>query len=295
MSSCELDRITRTVPANVGAGVTDVVVGPAEIAEVDVVLWAASFAEERFASLGQQPLEDARIYVSYDPGDELPGGTQADRTFGNQPSVIIDGDSWHSKFTIAHELGHQQTIAAQHASFGPGDIDYCYDPRAHPAAQVACSPNHAMDSHEWQAAAAVEGIAHWYAVSVWHDVDLVECQGCRAGVRYVRPSAADRAQTYAVPREAPLCTAAGAPRCPPGVGNEWDWLSAFRLFRLDAASTPSFRSMLTMISAAYATGDWHTNVATDAFWTSFDEAMVEHLGPDHAAWQAAAVRMELDR
>jgi hypothetical protein len=79
------------------------------------------------------------------------------------------------------------------------------------------------------------------------------------------------------------------------VGNEWDWLSAFRLFRLDAPTTPSFRTMLTMLSAFYASGNWNANLATDAFWIGLDQTMAGHLGTDHAAWQAAAMQMELDR
>lgn len=298
MMDCDLVPTTRTVPANMATGVTEVVLEPIIIGgveEIDLVFWAATFAEERFASLGQQPLDDTRIYVGYDPQDVLPGVTQADRTFGNQPSVIVAGDSWHSKFTVAHELGHQQTIAVAQASFGPGDLDYCYDPTIYPLAPAGCSPNHTMTSHEWQAAAAVEGMAHWYAASTWNDVDLVECQNCQVGVRYVKPSAPDQAQSYAIPRETSLCTTLDEPQCPAGVGNEWDWASAFRLFRLDAPRTPSLRTMFTMLSAFYATGNWNANLATDAFWTGLDQAMAGHLGANHTAWQVAATQMELDR
>lgn len=292
MGDCELEVLRARVPADV-AGVTSVIVTGADLREVDFALWCASFAEERFASIGEQPLDDARIYVSYDALDILPGDTQADRTFGNQPSVILHGDTWHSKHTIAHELGHQQTIIAAHPSFGEADLDYCHDPALHPAAPSGCPPNHSMESHEWQATAAIEGIGHWYAVSVWNDVDLVECQNCQPGVRYVSPSSASDARWFRVPRGEPLCTAVGEPPCLAGVGNEWDWLSAFRLFRLSAA--PSFRTMLTMLSAVYATGAWSPQAADASFWTSFDQAMIPHLGPNHAAWRAAAETMDLDR
>lgn len=292
MASCVLEISDRSVPASVAAGVTDIVLVEEELERVDGILWATSFAEERFSSIGEQPLDDTRIYVSYDAQNLLPGATQADRTFGNQPSVVIDGDGWHSKFTIAHELGHQQTIGAGNPSFGPSDIDYCHDPAVYPATSEGCPSNHTMESHEWQAAALIEGIAHWYAVATWNDVDLVECQNCQSGVRYVAPSAADDAKGYIVPRQTPLCAAANNP-CPAGVGNEWDWLSAFRLFRLQAA--PSFRTMFRMASAAYVAGNWPVNSPDDAFWLALDQAMAAHLGPDHAAWLAAADAMELDR
>jgi hypothetical protein len=295
MTGCDLLPAARTLPANMATGITEVVIELLDTEEIDLLFWAATFAEERFASQGEQPLDNARIYVGYDPQNVLPGATQADRTFGNQPSVVIDGDSWHSKFTIAHELGHQQTISASQASFGSADLDYCYDPNVYPVAPAGCPSNHTFDSHEWQAAAAVEGIAHWYAVSVWNDVDLVECENCLAGTRYVQPLAADDARAYIVPRDTALCTDLDVPQCPAGVGNEWDWLSALRLFRLGAPATPSFRTMFRMLSVFYASGTWNANLATDAFWTGLDQTMAAQLGANHAAWQAAAMQMELDR
>jgi hypothetical protein len=80
MSSCNLDIALETLPANMATGTTVVVVEPIFIEDIDLAFWVASFAEERFASLGEQPLNDTRIYVSYDPLDVLPGATQADRT-----------------------------------------------------------------------------------------------------------------------------------------------------------------------------------------------------------------------
>ena len=295
MMGCSLLPKARIVPANLGAGVTDVIVPANEVDPLDGVMWAATFAEERFASQNEQPLDDTRIYVSHDEAMLLPGKTQADRTFGNQPSVIIQGNAWHSKFTVAHEYGHQQTILAANPSFGRDDLDYCYDAMLYPMSAYGCTPNHSVDGHEWQAVAAVEGFAHWYSVSAWNDVDLVECPNCQPGVRYVSPSSATEASTYAVPRGAPLCSATGEPQCPAGVGNEWDWLSALRLFRLQAPMPPSFRIMLEMLSATYAAGSWPTHAADASFWEAVDLAMVDHLGPHYTAWHDAATQMELDR
>lgn len=295
MEKCTLLSDTRVQPADLATGVTNVVVPWSEVVPMDGVMWAASFAEERFASLGEQPLDNTRIYVSHDELDVLPGATQADRTFGNQASVVIEGSSWQSKNVIAHEYGHQQTIGASNPSFGPADLDYCYDATLYPASGAGCMGDHALRSHEWQAAAATEGIAHWYAVSVWNDVDLVECPSCQSGVYYVSPRSSTEASTYAVPRGSPRCTEPFEPQCPAGVGNEWDWLSAFRLFRLQAADTPSFRSMFRMLSATFAAGPWPRNAADDSFFVAFDQTMAVHLGPSHAAWQAAASEMELAR
>lgn len=286
--------IFRTLPANMVTGVTDVVIPTVDALAIDYVFWSTSFAEERFASMGQQPLTNARVYVSYDPTDILPGDTQADRTFGNQPSVIIDAESWHSKFTIAHELGHQQTLVASSPTFGYEHLDYCYDPAVYPAVPADCPPNHTLTSYEWQAAAAVEGAAHWYAVAVWNDLDIVDCPACQPGVRYVSPTAPDQAQTYAIPRETAWCDTIGEAPCPAGVGSEWDWASAFRLFH-QSDSAPSLRSTLTMLSAAFATGNWVANGASDSFWQSFDQAMVGHLGAEYPGWVDASLQMELNR
>lgn len=280
---CKLERYSKRVPS--GAGVTNVIIEPSTAKEVDVILWSTSFAEERFSSIGEQPLEETRLYVGYDPAHLLPGETQADRTFGRQPSVVVSGKAWHSKFTIAHEYGHLQTMIALQP-FSPDDLDYCY-----PATNPCMDGGHTVRSHEWQAAAAIEGIASWYSVAAWNDVDIVECQNCQPGVRYVSPSSHVDASTYVVPHNRSIC---GTEMCPAGVGNEWDWLSAFRLFRLSPAA-PGFRSMLTMLSAAYETGGWTENGASKAFWLNLDQAMAAHLGNGLGEWRAAAAQMELDR
>ena len=293
--TCAFEQLRQTVPPDRVSGMTAVHVSSLQVQPTDAVLWAAAFAEDRFAAMGEQPLHDTRIYLGHDPYGVLPGRTQADRTFGNQPSVIIEGRSWHSKFTVAHEYGHQQTINAANPGFGPDDLDYCYDPTSYPASVADCPHIHTMTSHEWQAAAAIEGIASWYAVSTWNDVDLVECPNCQPGVRYVSPRSATEASTYAVPRTTALCTALGEPQCPPGVGNEWDWLSALRMFRLQAPTTPSFHTMLTMLSATFAAGNWSPRSPDGSFWAAFDQTMALHLGANHPAWQNAAMQMELDR
>lgn len=284
------------IPADPG-GQTDVVIpqNNVDIVPIDWPLWAITFAEDRFAALGEQPVENTRFYVGYDAANVLPGITQADRTFGNQPSVVIGGDSYHNKFTAAHEYGHQQTIAALHSSFGPSDLDYCYDPATYPSPPNSCNSNHTLSSSEWQAAAAIEGFAHWYATSTWHDVDDVECGGCMNRTGYVVVTDATSAVSYDIPRGTPICPAVLGDPCPAGVSNEHDWVSALRTFRLDAATTPDFRTMLTMLGAYYASGGWVTADASDAFWTAFDQLMLGHLGPSYGDWHAAAQTWRLDR
>lgn len=279
------------------AGQTDVVIPSdhPDLLPVDLPLWAITFAEDRFAALGEQPLVDTRVYLGYDAANVLPGVTQADRTFGNQPSVIISGDSYHGKFAATHEYAHQQTIAAAQPSFGPADLDYCYDPAAYPAIPNGCPSNHLMFSSEWQGAAAIEGLAHWYATATWHDVDDEECDNCMNRTAFVRITDATTAVAYDIPRGHPVCPAAVQDPCPAGVGNEHDWASALRRYRLDAAATPGFRSMFTMLVAYFETGAWVAADPSDAFWGGFQHAMAGHLGSGHADWQAAAQAWRLDR
>jgi hypothetical protein len=283
---CTAGQRTQILPADTTSGVTSVVAqaNSLQVKSMDATMWSASFAEERLASMGEQPLTNTRVYLGRDFGNFLHDWTQADRTFGNQPSVLIDKESWRSKFTVAHEYGHTQTMIALQPTFAKTDLNYCYD---------AC--DHWMISYEWQAAASMEGIANWYSVSVWNDVDLVECDACEIDVYYVNPSGPASASEHRVPRITPRCTEPGSPPCPPGVGNEWDWMSAFRIFRLTAPTLPSFRTMLTMLSAAYDEGGWTPSSPDAAFWTNFDQAMVDHLGTNYDSWRAAAAQMELDR
>lgn len=263
---------------------------------VDLPFWAITFAEDRFAALGEQPLDDTRIYVGYDEANVLPGLTQADFTFGNHPSVVIGGDSWHGKFVATHEYGHQQTMAAHHPGFGPADLNYCYDPATYPTTPNDCAPNHLLFSSEWQGAAAIEGFAHWYAASSWHDVDDEEClPGCAIRTNYISISGPTMATAFDIPRASPTCPVNVEDPCPAGVGNEHNWVSALRVFRLNAVATPDFRTMFTMIETFYGTGGWVAADPSDAFWVGFDQTMVSHLGPGYDDWLTAAETWRLDR
>lgn len=299
MTGCEFDiTIIPGVVPDPG-GVTNVVIPFGEalnVEPVDLPFWAVTFAEDRFAALGEQPLENTTVYVGYDEANVLPGLTQADRTFGNQPSVVIAGDSYHGKFVAAHEYGHQQTMAASQPSFGQQHLNYCYSSDTYPATDATCDePQHLAFSSEWQGAAALEGFAHWYSASTWHDVDDEECINCQNRTSFIHVAGESTATTYDVPRGQPFCPATIEDPCPAGVGTEHDWVSALRTYRLDAAITPGFRTMFTMLEAYYGTGNWVSADPSDAFWLGFDAAMTDHLGPGRTDWQAAAQAWRLDR
>lgn len=279
------------------SGETTVVIPflPPNARNVDLPFWAITFAEDRFAALGEQPLENTRVYVGYDEANVLPGVTQADYTFGNQPSVVIDGDSWHGKFVATHEYGHLQTMAAHHSGFGPADLNYCYDPATYPATGNECTPNHLLFSSEWQGAAAIEGFAHWYAASSWHDVDDEEClPSCSIRTSYVSISGPSMATAYEIPRGTPACGGTAEDLCPIGVSNEHDWVSALRVFRLSADTTPDFRTMFTMLEAFYGTGGWVAADPSEAFLEGFNQTMVGHLGAGYDVWLDAAAGAGVD-
>jgi hypothetical protein len=296
MTGCSFDiPVVVGVPADL-AGETNVVIPFTGVEPVDLPLWAVTFSEDRFAALGEQPLENTTFYVGYDEDNVLPGLTQADRTFGNQPSVVIAGNSYHGKFVAAHEYGHQQTMAASQPSFGRPDLNYCYSPDTYPAADNDCeNPQHLAFSSEWQGAAAIEGFAHWYSASAWHDVDDEECGNCLNRTSFIDIQGATMATTYDIPRDQPFCPATIEDPCPAGVNTEHDWVSALRIYRLNAGTTPDFRTIFTMLESYYDTGTWIAADPSDAFWLGFDDTMEEHLGAGYEDWVTAAQEWRLDR
>ncbi len=136
----------------------------------------------------------------------------------------------HSKFTLAHEWGHIQTILAT-TDVLASDIDYGYTPSMcsdDPESenyQPGCTPStqHAIDSLEYQSAASVEGFANWYAMSVWNDESQKQAV-------YIRPRSADTfLAIYYEGEYQPICA---EDHCPQGVANALDW--AFALWDLQA-------------------------------------------------------------
>jgi hypothetical protein len=165
-----------------------------------LVYWASAFSESRI-TMGVDAHLYARVLGSTDqgggqvlpcPSGYCPNGTtcetgplmfdhcrtktRANKNLGGHPTIdiaagAVDGvKSKYSgaptqKFTIAHELGHLQTLWVPGFDLLMSVVNYGW-----------CSVNpdgstHTVDSPEWQSAALVEGFADFYAVAVFNELE----------------------------------------------------------------------------------------------------------------------------
>jgi hypothetical protein len=84
--------------------------------------------------------------------------------------VHITGGHVDNKYVIAHEVGH----AMQWKKQGNADPNFNYD-STDETAQCEHSGSHGMVSVEYQSAAALEGMAHYFAASAFNDPSSSEC------------------------------------------------------------------------------------------------------------------------
>jgi hypothetical protein len=169
-----------------------------QLREELLVYWASAYAESRI-TMGIDAHLYARVLGSSDQGGgqvlPCPSGycphgttceagplmfdhcrpkTRANKNLGGHPTIdiaasAVDGAKYsgapEEKFTIAHELGHLQTIWVPGFDLKMSDINYGW-----------CSVNpgggdHRLDSPEWQSAALIEGFADFYAVAVFNQIE----------------------------------------------------------------------------------------------------------------------------
>jgi hypothetical protein len=296
----DLETLTATAVVDGTTRITTAGVGSGPLVASDLGLWSATFAEELFADQGQNPTSDSRIYLAADTsmsGDFLPDATQTDYTFGNQPSVLLEGPDINSKFIAAHEYGHTQTIMVGAPRVGLDDLPDDYDGQ----------DSHDWGSLEWQSVASTEGMASYYAVCVWHDVDAANPNNATsipAAIAFITPGSADDET------QNPISPVPGTDiidmiptvqcdvqSCPAGVANEWDWAVALSEFRRNAGSTPSFFVIFRMLREYYETGGWEPDGDTDPglFWDEFDDEMTSHLGSGYSDWASEAASWEIDQ
>jgi len=134
--------------------------------------WAMSFAEERRSYHAGQ-LFYGSIWAVGEPGLK---GAQANLLIGGRPTVTIKMPYTVAKLktTLAHECGHLQTlVSGMTGSLSLKYFDYCYPNHCTDAMGMDLVLNHSFDSPEWQGAAAAEGFAHFYGMSVWNETDGV--------------------------------------------------------------------------------------------------------------------------
>ena len=219
-----------------------------------LVFWAAAFSESR-VSMGLEAHLYARVLGAADvgggqfvacPSGYCPNGascetanppgfkhcrpkTRSNTDLGGHPTINIASDRVNGsalsgaperKFTIAHEIGHLQTMWVP----GIGNMDP-------PVNYEWCSVTsggggtHTSDSPEWQSAAMVEGFADFYATAVFNELG--------AGAWYRQEDIENDTQRYFAQCQASLDSLMAEGHCGlpgdatmcsnPGGSNETDW------------------------------------------------------------------------
>src|SRR5690606_4309915 len=138
-----------------------------DIGRIFGVHWVVAFSEERAPYNSSKTFYAARWDTQANTK-----GAQSDLLIGGRPTVSLRGTpSLEKKYTISHEYGHLQTLVTViPGALNHTHLDYCYPQNCALADDIGTLLNHTFDSVEWQSAAAAEGFAHFYAMSVWNDL-----------------------------------------------------------------------------------------------------------------------------
>lgn len=266
MQPCVLPRRYAGFETAQGAYVKETrVVATAEVGqqfrEELLVYWATAFSESR-VSMGVDAHIYARLLGSADQGGGqfvscqngfCPNGTSCEMNLDAAPymhcrpktrgttnvgghptldiaAIAVDGagnsGAPMEKFTIAHELGHVQTLWVAGFSAMMADVKYDW------CSANSVGVNHSHDSPEWQSAALVEGFGDFYAVAVFNELedgawlfdedvenDTKRFQAqCQASLDMLM-----KMGKCAQPGDATMCTDAGASNQIDWAGTLWDF------------------------------------------------------------------------
>lgn len=232
--------------------------------------------------------------------------TISNRVAGGQPTASIGGESFRSKFTVAHEFGHLKTLIAKTPTFSNANVDYCYgNPKN-------CSLTWVPDSPEWQSAAAIEGFADFFSMLVWNDAGGAPRDGVKAWASSQKSwrcrYAADPSEQGVpplpddcIPQNSGVTTIADSwhhqancdpINCPSGVAAASDW--AFALWDMRVLTSVPDGQLLDLLRLSYP---WPTNGENSAYW---DEFILDIAGPglsgnDLVAWLEFAHTRGIDR
>jgi hypothetical protein len=229
-----------------------------QLREELLVYWASAFSESRI-TMGVDANLYARVLGSADqgggqflpcPSGYCPNGTTCETTkqaafdhcrtktranghLGGHPTIdiaasAVDGakssGSPTQKFSIAHEMGHLQSLWVAGFDLVMSDVNYGW------CSADSLGNDHRVDSPEWQSAALIEGFADFYAVAVFNELEdgawykhgafeLVDVENDTMRFQAQCQSTLDdqmKAGKCAQPGDATMCTDAGA-------SNEMDW------------------------------------------------------------------------
>lgn len=164
--------------------------------------------------------------------------------------------------------------------FDGSDVDYTF--------MTPDVGQHTLTSPEWQAAATLEGFAHYYSLLVWWDPATPVAK--LLGPAMTPDLVARRADTEFHRRIDAACLQFDLDACPPGVATETDWMAA--LWNFSLATTPP-EDVLRLLGLAFP---WPVNGADDAYWLHFKDAIAGVLSPgEFDAFVAIAAEAGIDR
>jgi hypothetical protein len=281
-----------------------------------LIFWASTFSESR-ASMGL----DAHIYVRALGAADLGGGqflpcptghcpngtvcesrtppgydhcrpkTRSNTALGGHPTLDIaanvpDGmnnsGAPEQKFTIAHELGHAQTLWVTGLGGMTVDINYNW------CSLAGTSSTHTVNSPEWQSAAIVEGFADFYATAVfnrveegaWYEGEDVE-NDTRRYQANCQPSlnAMMMMGQCGQPGEATMCADLGG-------SNEIDWAGTLWDFTKVVGSTEMTEVLLLLSDALQLA--WDPGSTTLNAYNNLTQAVSQRFPANGADFNAAA-------
>lgn len=132
------------------------------------ILAAASYAMMRSnGGVSGQDFDFATMGCKYEPGYGCEYGTPAGNCECGGKLYIGDADL---KYVIVHEMGH----AVSEAANGWANNDKNYD-ADYGACYTAGNGGHGMNQKEWQSAAVVEGLGHYYAAQAFNNTSGADC------------------------------------------------------------------------------------------------------------------------
>lgn len=249
-------RVAGQVPL-AATGDTNLLVAVDELndpdARVDMMMWAATFAQERI------PLLQGLDIFMVNQGPE--SATSAVSFFaGGQLSAEFRGASYGRKFVVAHEFGHLVTALGPLPGLDPGmSADYCFNPAGPDFVPPACQ--HTLDSPEYQSAAMVEGFANFFAMAVWHDWTKAVAT---YNTNVVTGDWDFTSQQLTVDA---ACTASIGMPCGPGIANESDWHGTlWALMNAPGGTGPDPEAVIGLLAAA---DPWVVTGQTSDFWNQF--------------------------
>lgn len=257
------------------------------IEPIDNNLWATTQADRR-----TNFVDPSYVYLLQETDTANNSGTSTGPALGGHTSIRFKFNQWHDKHSPAHEYGHAIAFNIPNRQGG------------HPT-QYGASPDvdtslggdgHLVDSIEWQAACAVEGLANVVALATWNDLTEDDV------VQYLDPAGLGGGSQLITLQERFDHPAASTSPCDgtvlAGRSCEQAWGSAMREFLRGPSPDADLETVLLMVTEAHAEPPytWYPNGGDSDFADEFDLAMSAYLTTgEYSDWSSLAVTWGLDQ